>query len=297
VSVRFGMTVYLNGAFLPKSEAKISVEDRGFIFGDGVYEVWRLIEGQLFEHARHFARLERGLRELRITAPAEVAAGRLVEIADRLIAGNGLGSGEGTLYLEITRGVAPRAHAFPDASIAPTVFAFVNRFVPPEELRAKGATATIVPDVRWSRCDIKTIQLLPNVMAKQQAAERGAVEALFVRDGVMIEGSHSNLMAVLDGELRTHPANNFILRGITRDVVLEIARAEGITVREEAIRESDLTRVSELFLSGTTTDVTPLVKVDALTIGTGAPGPIAKRLYALLRARMAAMGRPALAAP
>jgi D-alanine transaminase len=290
------MTVYLNGEFLPKSEARVPVEDRGFIFGDGIYEVWRVIEGRLFEHARHFARLERGLKELRIDRPAEAHLERLVEIADRLIAENGLASGEGTLYLQITRGVATRTHAFPATPVRPTVFAFVNRFVPPEELRAKGATATIVADVRWSRCDIKTIQLLPNVLAKQAAAERGAVEAILVRDGMVTEGSHSNVMAVLDGELRTHPQNNWILGGITRDVLLEIAQAEGIAVREEAIRESDLSRVSELFVSGTTTDVTPIVRVDDLTIGSGAPGPISKRLYALLRARMASVVGAELAA-
>jgi D-alanine transaminase len=290
------MTVYLNTRFIKKSEATISIEDRGFIFGDGVYEVWRIVNGQLFEHARHLARLERGLRELRITPPAEATRDGLLAIAERLIEDNDLCEGEGTLYLEITRGVAPRTHHFPATAPAPTVFAFVNRFVPPEELRARGATATMLPDVRWLRCDIKTIQLLPNVMAKQQAQERGAVEAILIRDGVVTEGSHSNVMAVLDGELRTHEANNLILRGITRDVLLEIAQAEGIAVREEAILESDLGRVSELFVTGTTTDVTPIIRVDDRQIGTGTPGPIAKRLYALLRERMGAGARQAVSA-
>src|ERR1043166_7686363 len=152
-------SVYLNGRFLPKSEAMISADDRGFIFGDGVYEVWRFVHGNLFEFDRHLARLHRGLRELRISPPAEATSERIRHIAERLIAENELERGEGTLYLEITRGAAPRAHAFPPESTPATVYAFANPFVVPEALRAAGAKAVVVPDVRWSRCDIKTIQL------------------------------------------------------------------------------------------------------------------------------------------
>jgi D-alanine transaminase len=279
------MLAYLNGQYLPKSEAKISAEDRGFIFGDGVYEVWRVIQGTLFEQERHLARLHRGLKELRIDAPAVSTLDGVLALAERLIGENGLGDGEATIYLEITRGAAPRLHNFPSGT-APTVFSFVKEFVPNEALRTKGATAAKFDDLRWKRCDIKTIQLLPNVLAKQHAAERGAIEAILVRDGVVTEGSHSNVMAVLDGELRTHPADHGILRGITRDVLLEMAPELGIRAREEAFRESDLTRVSELFLTGTTTDVTPIVAVDGQRIGDGVPGPIALKLYGALKARM-----------
>lgn len=282
------MLCYLNGQYLQKSDAKISVEDRGFIFGDGVYEVWRVLRGRLFEHERHFARLQRGLGELRIEPPAEATLEGLREIGERLFRENGQTEGEGTLYLEITRGTATRTHHFPPAGTKASIFMMSNPFVPPDELRAKGATAVRVPDIRWARCDLKTVQLLPNVMAKQQANEAGAVEAIFIRDGIAIEGSHSNLMAVLDGEVRTHPANNRILRGITRDVVLELAGELGIPVREEPIMESDLARVEELFLTGTTTDVTPIIRVDDTVIGGGTPGPIATRLLATLRERMAA---------
>jgi D-alanine transaminase len=281
------MRVYLNGAVLPKSEARIPVEDRGFIFGDGVYEVWRVVEGRLFEHDRHMARLHRGLAELRIDHPAEASAEALESIAAQLLEVNGHALGEAPFSLEIPRGAAPRTHHFPQVPAQPTVFAFTNAFVPPEELRARGATAIALPDVRWHRCDLKTIQLLPNVLAKQQAAEQGAAEAVLIRDGIVTEGSHSNVMAVLGGELRTHAANNHILRGVTRDVVLEIAREEGIPVREEAITSGDLQLVSELFLTGTTTDVTPIVQLDDRLIGEGEPGPVARRLYSLLRARMA----------
>jgi D-alanine transaminase len=289
------MTVYLNGTYLPKSEAKVSVEDRGFIFGDGVYEVWRVINGRLFEMNRHHARLTRGLGEVRITPPAESHIDTLQEIAERLLAENDLTEGEGTLYLEITRGAAPRVHHFPPPDTRPTVYAMVNRFVPPEDTRAKGVTTVTVPDVRWMRCDIKTIQLLPNVMAKQAASERGATEAILVRDGVVTEGSHTNVMGVLGGEIRTHPANHLILPGITRAVVLELARELGIPVREQPIAASDVPKAEELFLVGTTMDVMPVVRVDEVTIGAGKPGPIAQRLYAALRAHLDATAAAAIA--
>jgi len=280
------MIVYLNGSFLPKEQALVPVEDRGFVFGDGVYEVWRIVNGQLFEADRHLARLTRGLGELRIAPPAESEAARIQEIADRLITENGLADGEGTLYLEITRGVAPRAHHFPPAGTAPTVFAMARPFVPPEELRAKGVTAVTVPDIRWLRCDIKSIQLLPNVMAKQAASERGAFEAILVRDGVVTEGSHANVVGVIGGEIRTHPTNNLILPGITRAVVLELARSVGIPVREEPFLASEISRLDELFIAGTTADVMPIVRVDDQIIGGGVPGPIARRLQRELRAHI-----------
>src|SRR6266550_4345274 len=273
------MLVYLNGRFLPKSEATVSVEDRGFIFGDGVYEVWRVVNGRLFEAERHHARLTRGIREVRLTPPDVARPEQLQEIAERLLDENDLVEGEATFYLEITRGAAPRAHAFPPAGTAPSVFAMVNRFVPPEDVRARGVSAITAPDIRWMRCDIKTIQLLPNVMAKQAAAERGAIEAILIRDGVVTEGSHANVLGVLDGEIRTHPLDNLILPGITRAVVLEIARALSIPVREEAFAERDIARLDECFLAGTTSDVMPIVRVNDRPIGSGTPGPITMRLF------------------
>src|SRR5262249_6013887 len=147
---------YLNGQILPRSQATIPVEDRGFIFGDGVYEVWRVVNGRLFELDRHLARLNSGLKDLRITPPDIASKKALLAMADQLLSGSGADTGEGTLYLEITRGVAPRAHAFPPAGTPPTVYATVNRFSPPHDLRARGATAVTVPDVRWTRCNIKT---------------------------------------------------------------------------------------------------------------------------------------------
>ena len=274
------MLAYLNGRFLSRSAAQVSVEDRGFIFGDGVYEVWRVVNGRLFEAERHVDRLAFGLRELRIARPDLVSVSGITDVAEHLLRESGLSSSgsEATLYVQVTRGAAPRSHQFPPATTEPTVYATVNPFNPPEKLRSSGAACITIPDIRWSRCDIKTIQLLPNVLAKQEAVEAGALDALLIRDGVVTEGSHANMMAVVRGEIRTHPADNRILPGITRTVVLELARKAGIVTREIAVPEAELATVDELFLVGTTTDVMPLVRVNGRTIGSGAPGPITQRL-------------------
>jgi D-alanine transaminase len=284
---------YLNGQFLPRSTATVSVEDRGFVFGDGVYEVWRVVNGRLFESERHLSRLEFGLRELRIVLPEPLSLPAIEQIADRLLRESSLTMGEATFYVEITRGAAPRAHQFPAAATPPTVYATVNRLVPAEELRARGAAAITMPDIRWLRCDIKTIQLLPNVFAKQAAAERGAVDALMIRDGVVTEGSHANVVGVLDGTIRTHPTNHLILPGITRSIVLDIARQRGIPVSEEPIGERDIPRLKELFLVGTTTDVMPIVRVDDRPVGEGKPGPITTQLVKEFRAYLDASCAPA----
>ena len=280
------MLAYLNGQFVPRATASISVEDRGFIFGDGVYEVWRVIDGRLFENERHLDRLRFGLRELRITAPEIVEPDVLDGVAQRLLAESGVADGEATLYVEITRGAAPRTHQFPPAGTAPTVYATANRFAPPDAIRARGAACITIPDIRWARCDIKTIQLLPNVLAKQEAAEHDAIDAIMIRDGVVTESSHANVMGVLEGVVRTHPTNHRILAGVTRAVVIEIARELGYEVREEEFAESDVARLDELFLVGTTTDVMPIVRVNGASVGDGRPGPIAQRLHAELRERL-----------
>ena len=287
------MLAFLNGQFLPRSAATVPVEDRGFAFGDGVYEVWRVVNGRVFEIERHLARLASGLAELRIASPDLVRAEVLNAVADRLLAESGLTEGEATLYVEITRGVAPRTHQFPASAVAPTVYATVNRFVPGDEIRGRGATCITVPDVRWLRCDIKTIQLLPNVMARQAAAERGALEAIMIRDGVVTEGSHTNVAGVLDGVIRTHPTNHLILPGVTRAIVLDLARSLGLTVSVQPIDERDLSRLDELFLVGTTTDVMPIVRLNDQPVGTGEPGPVATKLVRAFREYLDAACAPA----
>ena len=280
------MLAYLNGQFIPRSTATISVEDRGFMFGDGVYEVWRAVDGRLFESERHLERLRFGLLELRIATPEIARSDTLETVAKRLLAESGLLQGEATLYVEITRGAAPRTHQFPPAGTAPTVFAAASRFTPPDAARTRGGACITIPDIRWERCDIKTIQLLPNVLAKQAAAEHDALDAIMVRDGIVTESSHANVVGVLDGVIRTHPTDHRILAGVTRAVVLEIAREAGYTVREEEFAERDIPRLDELFLVGTTTDVMPIVRVNDVAINDGRPGPIAQRLHAELRARL-----------
>jgi D-alanine transaminase len=284
------MLVYLNGSYVPSEEARLSAFDRGFVFGDGVYEVWRAVNARLFEAERHQERLERGLRELRIARPDGADAEGLRTVADRLLRENGLFDRHATFYVEITRGAAPRTHQFPPEGTPPTVFAYAAPLRSLDQERRTGARAITQPDVRWLRCNIKTVQLLPNVLAKQAAFEAGAFEAIFVRDGIAMEGTHSNLFAVLNGELRTHPANHLILPGVTRDLVLELARELEIPCREQPVTEAELRWVEEVFFTGTTTDVLPVVKVDDFVIGDGKPGPIAGALYEALVARMEAVG-------
>ena len=279
------MKVYLNGAYLERAQALVSVDDRGFLFGDGVYEVTRVHNGLLFEGERHLRRLARGLEGLSIALPAGLATS-LLEISERLIRENALDQGDATVYLQITRGTAPRTHHFPPRGTAPTVFVSASRLMTPEDVRARGANVITTPDLRWARCDLKTVNLLPNVLAKQQAVAAGAFEAVLVRDGIVIEGASSNTFAVIGGVLRTHPANNRILAGITREVVLEIAAELGIAVDEQPVAMDGLTGASEVMVTATTADVMPVVRVDGRTIGDGHPGPIASELQRALVARM-----------
>jgi D-alanine transaminase len=286
------MIVYLNGAFVDSADAKVSVLDRGFIFGDGVYEVWRVVEGKLFENARHDRRLKRGLKTIEIAVPdKDVEA--LSGVAARLLKDNDMLSGEGTFYVEITRGAAPRTHAFPPAGTKPTILAMVSKFEVPHALREAGAKAITDADVRWLRCDVKTVQLLPNCMSKQKAAAAGAMEAIYVRDGIVTEGTHTSVLGVKDGALLTHPLGPLILPSVTREIILEVAREQKVPVKEVAFTKDEMFKLDELFVSGTTTDVTPIVEVDGKRIGSGKPGPVSKQLYAGLQARLYA-GKGAL---
>ena len=275
------MQVYLNGEYLAHDQARVPVDDRGFLFADGVYEVIRVYDGKPFLMEPHVARMQAGLRAIQIDG---TCIDNLTDICMKLLQSNGLTTGEATIYVQATRGVAPRKHAFPDC--APTVYAAAKKFGGhPAEYFTSGVATITVPDTRWSRCDIKSIALLPNVLANQAAHAADAFEALFVKDGVLIEGSHSNLFGVLDGELITYPRSNYILAGITRDFVLDLARELGIPAREAPILWDDVPRVEELFLSGTTTDVMPIARVDGRNVGQGAPGPVTRRLMEAFRAR------------
>lgn len=269
------MLVYLNGEFVDHASARVSVDDRGFLFADGVYEVARVYDGRIFQMHPHLERLQHGLGELRIHAQVDA----IPDIAERLLDENELRNGDATVYVQVTRGAAPRAHAFPPPETPATVYVLAKPFRQHPATYFEDGVATItVPDTRWSRCDIKSIALLPNVLANQQAKDHGAFEALFVRDGAVIEGSHSNLFGVLDGRLITYSLCGYILGGITRKLIMDRAPELGIRVAEEPVKLAELDRVEELFLSGTTTEVMPISKVDNKLIGDGKPGPVTRRL-------------------
>lgn len=274
--------VYLNGDFAPRDEARVSADDRGFTFGDGVYEGVRAIAGRRFAWDAHMQRLAGSLDGLRIRC----AVDGLDAVCDRLLRDNDLLAGEAFLYIAITRGAAPRVHGFPAASTAPTVYVTATPFTRPTAMRDRGAAAITHEDLRWARCDLKTLNVLGNVLARQAASEAGAFEAILVRDGVITEGAATAVFAVIDGEVRTHPLSRRILPSVTRAIVLELARAAGIAVREDAMSLDELRRAEEIFVCGTTTDVTPIVSLDGAAIAAGVPGPIARRLRAALEARL-----------
>ena len=281
------MIVYLNGKFVDKAQATVSVDDRGFLFGDGVYEVFRVTDGRLFAADRHLRRLARGLTELEIPRPDGLDDESLLAAARRLLHDNDLSHGGALVYLQITRGApGPRAHQFPSPRTPLTVFLGANAFTAPEEVRAQGASVVTTPDIRWGRCDLKTIQLLPNVLAKQRTVAADAFEALFVRDGLVTEGASTNLFAVVGGVLRTHPANPHILPGITREILLEEAEQIGVSVVQNAVTPKDLAGAEEAFLTSTSADVMPVVRLDGRPIGGGEPGPVTQRLLTALRDRL-----------
>ncbi len=280
-------TVFLNGAFMPKAEATLSPDDRGFLLGDGLYEVTPFYGGAPFGFEGHMRRLERGLAWLRIDF--DVAA--LESMHHELISRNGLEEADRSMvYMQITRGVAPRTHYFPEGEVTPTIYAFAKEWSrPADEVWNAGFRAVTVPDRRWSRVDIKTICLLPNAMAFQAARDVGADDAILVRDGVAIEGAHQNFWAVLDGTVVTHPTTGHVLPGITREVVLEEARAAGLSVDERPIQIEELAGADEVFFTGTTGEVRPVVEVDGRPVGDGNVGATTRLLSEAFLARVAAV--------
>lgn len=274
-----GALANVNGDIMPLAEARIPALDRGFLFGDAVYEVLRVYQGKPWMMADHLRRLEQSLRAVRLEG---VDLARLVRrVQETLSAGP---FQEALVYIQVTRGVAPRAHPFPEQA-QPLEFLYVQEFHDPyTEARQRGAGAITHPDLRWKRCDIKSTNLLANVLAMQAAREAGAVEALFyLPDGTLTEGTHTSFFGVLGGSLLTAPTSSAILPGITRRFILELARRSRIPVQEHVLLRSDLERVSELFLTGTTSEVLPVVRVDDRPIADGQPGPIARRLQEAYR--------------
>lgn len=275
-------TVFLDGKFVPYSQAYIHVEDRGNVFADGVYEVIRYYDGRPFEMGEHMDRLERSANAIRLPIPYERE--QIIAWTNELVERNGLN--DAIVYLQVTRGYAPRFHPFP-SEITPTMFMTARPPSPqPPEVYEKGAACVTVDDKRWKMCNVKAIGLLPNVLARQTAKESGALEALLVRDGIVTEGSSSNFFMVSGNRLRTHPEGPYILSGITRHVVLELAERLRIEVDEVPFTLTELRQADEAFLTSTTLEVMPVVSVDGRTIGSGAPGPITKDLADAFTARV-----------
>jgi D-alanine transaminase len=273
------MTIYLNGAYMPIAEAKVSVLDRGFIFGDGVYEVIPVYSRKAFRLQEHLRRLQHSLDGIQLPNPHSDA--EWTRIVEELVARN---EGEDQyLYLHITRGVAKRDHAFPNPPVPPTVFAMTSPLpTPPAGLLESGISCVTAEDNRWLRCDIKSIALLPNVLLRQKAVDAGCAETILIRDdSFMTEGAASNIFVVKDGKLLAPPKDNLMLPGITYDVVLEIAAADGIPFEVRHVAKEEVFAADELLLTSSTKEVLAITHVDGKPVGSGRPGPMFARLYRL----------------
>ena len=271
---------YVNGRYLPHRAATVHIEDRGYQFADGVYEVCEVLGGRLVDETRHLDRLDRSLRELRIPAPVGRAA--LGVILRETVARNRVRNG--LVYLQVTRGVARRDHPFPDPQTPPALVVTAKSmdFAAMERMAQAGVAVITVPENRWGRPDIKTVGLLPNVLAKQQAREAGAREAWFVdAAGFVTEGGSTNAWIVThDGRIITRQADNGILRGVTREGVKDLLARRNLTLEERAFTVAEAMQAAEAFISSATSLVTPVVRIDGKPIGDGAPGPVALALRA-----------------
>jgi D-alanine transaminase len=279
-------TAYLNGAFLPLDEAQVSVMDRGFLFGDGVYEVIPVYGDRLFRLAHHIQRLQNSLDAVRIGNP--MSATEWGEMLAELVARNA-GSDQ-AVYLQVTRGVAPkRDHAFP-ADIRPTVFAMSTPAAAPRDIVAEqGVKAVTLPDIRWQLCNIKAITLLPNVLLRQQAIEADTAEAILIKSGYAIEGAASNIFIVSNGLLITPPNGPALLPGITRDLIIELAAGNAIPYREADIPAADLFGADEVWLTSSTREISPVIQLDDITLSGGKPGPLWRRMIELYQDYKAAV--------
>lgn len=269
-----GDIVFLNSRFLPREKALISADDRGFHFADGVYEVIKYYAGIPFCMKDHLDRLRFSLGEVRINFSG---VDQLPEVFERLLDENGLAGMEAAVYVQISRGAHPRVHHFPVIP-EPTVYAFSFPFPSFMKMMEEGIRVITAEDIRWLRCDIKSVSLLPNTMLYQQAVEQGAGECILVRDGMVTEATHSTVMAVRNGTVMTHPLTRLVLPGITRKVVVEICHEKNIPIDEKAIPAAELVAVDELFLTGTGSEIMPVVQVDDHRVGDGRPGPVTRLL-------------------
>lgn len=269
-----------NGTEMPLSEVRVSVLDRAYLFGDGVYEVFRVYNGRMFLDRPHFARLRDSLRELRI----ETDVDRIERRTRETLAHSGVL--EGQVYLQVSRGEAPRGHAFPNPPVTPNELIYVREYDtdPYASSREQGIRALLVPDLRWKRCDIKSLNLLGNVLASQAAAEAGCGEAIMATaDGAITEGSHSTVFGVRAGALITTPLDSNILPGITRQLVLELARRCNLQIVEQPFTTDSIQSLDEVFVTSTIAEVLPVIQIEEHTWRASGPGPITRRLQVAYR--------------
>lgn len=278
--------VYLNGEFLRMDEAKVSVLDRGFIFGDGIYEVVPVYQGNAFRMAEHLDRLDRSLAALRIAQPFDRSG--WINLTEQLLDRSNLDTC--IVYLQVTRGVAKRDHPFPSPAVTPTVFGMIAAWSPPTAAqRAQGLSAISIPDERWLHCEIKSVSLLGNVLAKQQAVDAHVDEVLQFRDGYLTEGASTNIWVVSGGKLLAPPKNNLILEGIRYGLMGELAAEAGIPFESRRISQAEVEQADELMLSSATKEVLAIVSLDGKPVGSGKPGPVFEQLRAGYDARIAAL--------
>ncbi|MDH5649321.1 MAG: D-amino-acid transaminase [Gammaproteobacteria bacterium] len=272
-------TVFLNNEFLKPEQAKVSAFDRGFVFGDGVYEVIPVFGKRPFRLGQHMQRLNNSLSHLGIPNP--MPAEKWQEVIQQLINSNG--AEDQSIYFQITRGPAARDHCFPE-NMTPTVFGYSQTLkYPDQKTLEQGVSAITAPDIRWLRCDIKAIALLANVLMRQQAKEKGVTEAILLRDGRVTEGAASNIFIVSNNTLMTPPKGDQILPGITRDLVIELAHANNIPCQETEITEKQLFSADEVWMTSSTKEILPITKIDNKPVGNGKPGPIHKTVFEIYK--------------
>ncbi|MBM7666860.1 D-alanine transaminase [Solibacillus kalamii] len=265
-----------NDQIVKNEEVLVDKEDRGYQFGDGVYEVVKVYNGELFTATEHIDRFYDSAEKIRITIP--YTKDKLHQLLHQLVEVNNIDTGH--VYFQITRGAGPRNHIFPGDDVKPVITGNAKENPRPLENFEKGVKATFVEDIRWLRCDIKSLNLLGAVLAKQEAYEKSCYEAILHRDEIITEGSSSNIYGIKDGVLYTHPANNLILNGITRQVIIKCAAEIGLTVNEQAMTKEQLLAMEEVIVSSTTSEVTPVIEIDGTVIGNGTPGEWTRKLQA-----------------
>ncbi|MCS4485313.1 D-amino-acid transaminase [Staphylococcus americanisciuri] len=268
--------ILVNDILVDEQDAKVAYNDRGYNFGDGIYEYVRIYDNKLFTAKEHFERLLRSAQEIGLDIDYTVES--LTEVVRKLAEANGVT--DGGVYLQITRGASPRDHAFPTPPVEPVLTAFTKAYERPLDKLENGVSVVTTDDIRWLRCDIKSLNLLGNVLAKEYATKYNAEEAIQHREGTVTEGASSNVFAIKDGAVYTHPANNLILNGITRRVIQWVCDDEGITFNEEAFSLDFLKAADEVIISSTSAEVMPVVKIDGETVNDGKVGSVTRKLQA-----------------